>query len=159
MHTIRLTRQKKELEYKLSPEIKKLDEERHSLFLRLYQIGKDRKTLENSLKETSLEYLQIYTGLLESRRESFEKTQKRKGDRILKNSMKQFIKELSEIKGEPSVSETDSCLICTEYCKTISFGCGHKSVCPECAFKILSERKPKCPMCREDIKQAFRVFE
>lgn len=154
-----LNSQKKGLEYSMCPDIIKLDEERQELFLRLYQTGKDRKILENHLKETSLEYVQIYTALLESRRESFEKIQKRKGDRILKDSMKRFIKELSEMKGEPCVSETDSCLICAQYCRTISFGCGHKSVCPECAFKILSERKPKCPMCREDIKQAFRVFE
>lgn len=159
MDRISLDSRKKGLEYSLCPDIIKLDEERTQLFLRLYEIGKDRKNLENNLKETSLEYLQVCTGVLESRRESFEKTQKRKGDRIFKDKMKNFIKELSEMKGEPSLSENDSCLICTEYSKTISFGCGHKSVCPECALKILSERKPICPMCREDIKQAFRVFE
>jgi len=159
MDRISLDSRKKGLEYSLCPDIIKLDEERTQLFLRLYEIGKDRKNLENNLKETSLEYLQVCTGVLESRRESFEKTQKRKGDRIFKDKMKNFIKELSEMKGEPCLSENDSCLICAEYSKTISFGCGHKSVCPECAFKILSERKPICPMCREDIKQAFRVFE
>ena len=44
------------------------------------------------------------------------------------------------------------CSICFENTPTILFSCNHLFCCFECVLKIIEEYKPKCPVCREEIK-------
>lgn len=47
---------------------------------------------------------------------------------------------------------TFHCSICYENTPTILFSCNHLFCCFDCVLKIIEEYKPKCPVCRDEIK-------
>jgi hypothetical protein len=47
---------------------------------------------------------------------------------------------------------TFHCSICFENTPTILFSCNHLFCCFDCVLKIIEEYKPKCPVCRDEIK-------
>lgn len=44
------------------------------------------------------------------------------------------------------------CSICYDNIPTILFSCHHLFCCFDCVLKIIEEYKPKCPICRQEIK-------
>ena len=155
----RLRRSTEEIEYRSLPEFKQLDDERTRIFEQLHELQKMRKQYQLKLLATNPEYLQVCNKIKDKRQENIANREVRFSSHVSKKILKRNIKELSEMKCEPPSADNESCLVCSENSKIISFQCGHKSVCPKCALKIMNERKPICPICREEIKQAFRVFE
>ena len=51
------------------------------------------------------------------------------------------------------------CTICIDEIATIAFiPCGHKKTCKQCSDTLI-KNKQKCPICRQAIKEAIRIFE
>jgi hypothetical protein len=66
--------------------------------------------------------------------------------------------------GEPKAPDgATTCSICMERPRCVAWTpCGHRSVCKTCARDLVAEnthRKPRCPVCREEVTGAVEVFD
>jgi hypothetical protein len=60
---------------------------------------------------------------------------------------------------QDSKADTNSpCVVCLENEPIIVFNCGHKKTCAGCTKIILTSNR-KCPICREDICTATKVYD
>ncbi len=69
--------------------------------------------------------------------------------------------ELSD-SDENDVHSTDNaCVVCMVNKRIVVLQCGHRQLCAACTVTLLrgQQSSQKCPTCREQIAQAFRVFE
>lgn len=58
---------------------------------------------------------------------------------------------------DTSSKNTSTCKICFDGELEIAFNCGHICVCQQCAI-IIQKGKKECPLCREKITSALRVY-
>ena len=57
--------------------------------------------------------------------------------------------------GEDSIE----CAVCLNNARTKMFRpCGHMCVCDDCCESLLAMQSPQCPMCRQYVTEAFKVF-
>ncbi len=70
--------------------------------------------------------------------------------------------DLSRLQGEDkkAAENQESCIICLENERVVVYNyCGHLKFCIKCTKQLFSDEiKPKCPMCREVIESATRVY-
>jgi len=68
------------------------------------------------------------------------------------------LEKLSAIIDTPIIEgEEDSCCVCVENKAVIVFNCGHKKTCAGCSISLINGNR-KCPVCREGIVFATKVF-
>ncbi len=52
-----------------------------------------------------------------------------------------------------------NCVICLDEKKDIvNNNCKHLSMCKKCSVKIMSQKKPMCPICRKNIDKLIQIF-
>ncbi len=60
------------------------------------------------------------------------------------------------------ISEADLCSVCMRFkksCAVIHGATGHMCVCTRCANTILKQKAtPNCPICKQPIEMAVRIF-
>ncbi|KAF9689976.1 hypothetical protein SADUNF_Sadunf01G0148100 [Salix dunnii] len=58
------------------------------------------------------------------------------------------------------VPDGQLCVIClTRRRRSAFIPCGHLACCHICAISVESEASPKCPLCRQAVRNSIRVFE
>jgi len=72
------------------------------------------------------------------------------------NPLSKFLKKLRRIQDEKT--SENPCYICLEHSPVIVFSCGHKRTCAGCSLIVLRQGKV-CPLCKEEIVSATRVWE
>ncbi|CAK8560448.1 unnamed protein product [Lathyrus sativus] len=59
-----------------------------------------------------------------------------------------------------NVPDGQLCVIClTRRRRSVFIPCGHLVCCQGCAVSVESEVAPKCPVCRQEVRDSVRIFE
>ncbi|CAN0906954.1 E3 ubiquitin-protein ligase SPL2 [Linum grandiflorum] len=71
--------------------------------------------------------------------------------------------EISEVESDEDVGEVEDgqlCVIClTRRRRSAFIPCGHLVCCQNCAISVEREASPKCPLCRQLIRNSIRIFD
>ncbi|PWA76710.1 E3 Ubiquitin ligase [Artemisia annua] len=68
--------------------------------------------------------------------------------------------EAAEDVADGDVPEGQLCVICLLRQRRSAFvPCGHLVCCPRCALSVERETSPKCPVCRQAIRNSVRIYE
>lgn len=58
------------------------------------------------------------------------------------------------------VPDGQLCVICLmRRRRSVFIPCGHLVCCQGCAISVESEVAPKCPVCRQEVRDSVRIFE
>ena len=61
--------------------------------------------------------------------------------------------------GGPAAAVEDECVVCLERGRDhVLLPCGHLCVCEACALQVQGGPTPVCPLCRQGVQSAVRVF-
>ncbi|KAK6914688.1 hypothetical protein RJ641_019805 [Dillenia turbinata] len=59
-----------------------------------------------------------------------------------------------------TVPDGELCVICLMRRRCCAFiPCGHLVCCQSCAFSVEVERTPKCPVCRQPVRNSMRIYD
>lgn len=60
---------------------------------------------------------------------------------------------------DPSQTQITTCCVClAEPAEQVCVPCGHRTTCTACMQRIRASSQPRCPLCREPIREAVRLF-
>lgn len=58
------------------------------------------------------------------------------------------------------VPEGELCVICLMRRRRSAFvPCGHRVCCHYCAISVAREGTPRCPVCRQEIRNSLRIYD
>ncbi|CAK7356523.1 unnamed protein product [Dovyalis caffra] len=70
------------------------------------------------------------------------------------------VSQIDEDEEAGDVPDGQLCVICLMRRRRSAFiPCGHLACCHSCAISVESEVSPKCPLCRQAIRNSIRIFE
>ncbi|XP_061982302.1 E3 ubiquitin-protein ligase SPL2-like isoform X2 [Populus nigra] len=70
------------------------------------------------------------------------------------------VSQIDDNEDAGDVPEGQLCVICLMRRRRAAFiPCGHLACCHTCAISVESEVSPKCPLCRQAVRNSIRIFE
>lgn len=70
------------------------------------------------------------------------------------------VSQIDDEEDAGDVPEGQLCVICLMRRRRSAFiPCGHLACCHTCAISVESEVSPKCPLCRQPVRNSIRIFE